>query len=82
MKSFLIHAAITIFILWSAATLLGRQFDKICVEGRLSAAQAVAINSLLWGKCPRYRDGNCEAEEGDRVFVGQCSSVSKTLFLR
>ena len=81
MKLFFIHAVITLVLLWATIVALGSSIDGVCVEGRLSVAQAEALNSLPWGKCPGYRNGNCKAEERDRVLVGECSEFSKTLSL-
>ena len=66
---------------WLAVTIhFGGKFDSICVEGRLSQAQATAINSLPWGKCPNYRDGRCEAQVDDRILVRECSEFSRSIF--
>ena len=62
-------------VLWG-----GRYFDSICVEGRLSQAQAESLNREAWGKCPSYRD-DCVAEKNDRVIKHYCSSFSRNFFL-
>lgn len=80
MKTFLKHAAITLFLLWVGVCSIGSYFDSICVEGKLTEAQAVAVNSLTWEKCPGYRHGGCEAQVDDRVFVRECSELSRKVF--
>ena len=56
-----------------------REFDRMCVEGRLSAEQVAAINALPWEKCPQYRDGECRAEVNDRVVARECSEALRSL---
>ena len=80
--AFLRHALLTLALLWSVLVLSGGQIDKVCLEGRLSAAQALAINTLPWSKCPSYRLGNCRAEEGDRIVIRECSELSRWFFRR
>jgi hypothetical protein len=63
-------------VLWG-----GSYFDSICVEGRLSTEQAETLNNVQWGKCPTYRNGDCEAEENDRILKHYCSSFLRDLFL-
>ena len=67
---------------WLVLWLMGGAIDRLCVEGQLSQAQAAAINNLEWEKCPKYRQGECLAEAGDRVINKQCSKFSKTVTLR
>jgi hypothetical protein len=81
-KLFLLHAAITIFILWASIMTLGGWFDSICVEGRLSEEQANALNEMDWEKCPSYRRGACLAEAGDRIIIRECSELSRKVFLQ
>ena len=70
-----------LLIIWAVITFyLGSAVDEVCVEGRLSAEQARVLSSMEWGHCPSYRNGNCVAEENDRVWVGQCSEFSKFLW--
>lgn len=63
-------------VLWG-----GKHFDSVCVEGRLSQLQADIINNEQWGKCPRHRNDQCEAEKSDRILKHYCSSFSRNLFL-
>jgi hypothetical protein len=80
---FLIHAAVTLFILWAGVMMSGGYFDSICVEGRLSAEQAEVLNQMDWEKCPSYRQGSgCLAEAGDRVIIRECSELSRKFFLQ
>jgi len=72
---------VLLLIIWVAISFsVGSRFDAVCVEGRISAAQAEALNSLEWDKCPSYRNGECAAEWNDRVLVGQCSEFFKFLW--
>lgn len=71
-----------LLFIWLVIVLLGGKIDEICVEGKFSAVQAEAVNSLPWGKCPGYRDGNCQVEEGDRMLARECSELSRSFFLR
>jgi len=81
MLRFLKHAGIFLVLIWAAITLgVGAEFDKICIEGRISAEQAVMLNATDWGRCPNYRDGECEAAERDRVLSGECSEFFKFLW--
>ncbi len=82
MGKFLTHAIITIFLLWLGISLIGGKIDEICVEGKFSAVQAEAVNSLPWGKCPGYRNGDCRVKEGDRMLAKECSELSRSFFLR
>ena len=59
--------------------IIGPAFDKTCVEGRLSAEQAEAVNGLEWRKCPSYRE-ECLAEANDRVIKRKCSEFSRRFF--
>lgn len=81
MRQFLVHAAITLLVLWAAICIVGPYFDATCVEGKLSKSQVEAINNLPWEKCPGYRDGRCQAEVNDRVVVHECSRASRSVFL-
>ena len=67
---------------WLIIFSFGKEFDKICIEGRLSAAQAEAVSQMDWGKCPKYNNGECQAVERDRIFKGECSEFFRTLFFR
>ena len=58
---------------------VAQEFDRACVEGRLSAAQAEAINAQDWEKCPKYRSGLCLAAPGDRVIRRECSELLRSL---
>ncbi len=79
--TFLKHVMILLALVWAFTALYGgRKSDKLCVEGRLSAAQARIINSMEWEHCPNYRNGECRAEKNDRVMVGQCSETLKFLW--
>lgn len=81
MLRFAKHTAILLALAWTAITLgVGAEFDRVCVEGRLSAEQARALNAGTWGHCPSYRDEDCVAKEKDRVFVGECSEFFKFLW--
>ncbi len=81
MLRFLRHAVILLLLAWTVITLgVGFEFDKVCIEGRLSAEQAVMLNATDWGRCPDYRNGECEAAEKDRVFAGECSEFFKFLW--
>ena len=80
--TFLKYAAFTILVLWLGIVLAGRQIDILCIEGRVSAEQAEAVNSTPWSKCPKYRNGDCRVEEGDRILVRECSELSKSIFLQ
>ncbi|KKM13264.1 hypothetical protein LCGC14_1718040 [marine sediment metagenome] len=82
MFRFLKHIVIFLALIWVVITLgVGYEFDKICIEGRLSAEQAVMINDTAWGWCPVNRLGMlCEAAEGDRVLAGECSEFFKFLW--
>lgn len=82
LRSFFRHALITLLLLWAFLSFFGGEIDKICLEGRFSAVQAEAVNSLPWGKCPSYRNGNCRVEEGDRMLARECSEVSRFFFLQ
>lgn len=74
-------AFIIMAVIWASIALgIGTKFDTVCVEGRLSESQAQALNQLEWDHCPSYREGNCEAEVNDRVFVGQCSEFLKVVW--
>ena len=71
-----------LFIIWLNVVLWGgRHFDSICIEGKLSMEQVEILNNVQWGKCPVYRNGDCEAEENDRVLKHYCSSFLRNLFL-
>ena len=82
MISLLKHMFVFIVLIWACLIFWGPKIDKTCVEGVLSSEQAGVINSLPWGKCPKYRDGYCRAEEGDRIVVGGCSKLSRKIFLQ
>ncbi len=58
---------------------MAKEFDRACVEGRLSAAQAEAINAQDWEKCPKYRNGVCLAARDDRVIRRECSELLRDL---
>lgn len=80
-KRFVKNVLLFLVLVWFAIVYgIDSRFDETCIEGRLSAEQAEAINSLEWDKCPSYRNGECRAEWNDRVFVGQCSEASKFLW--
>jgi hypothetical protein len=71
-----------LLFVWFNITLWGgAYFDSICIEGRLSATQAEALNGAEWGKCPSYRVA-CAAEENDRVIKHYCSAFTRSLWLR
>jgi len=74
--------ALLLFVWLNVVLWGGAYFDNVCIEGRLSAEQAEAINSEEWGKCPSYRDGDCKAEEKDRVLKHFCSKFSRKLTVR
>ncbi len=79
--TFLKHAMILLVLVWAFVALYGgHKSDELCVEGRLSAAQARVINSMEWEHCPNYRNGECRAEKNDRVMAGQCSEFMKFLW--
>lgn len=82
MFRFLKHILIFLVLIWAIITFgAGQEFDKICIEGRLSAEQAAVINDVDWGYCPVNRLGMlCKAAENDRVFIGQCSEFFKFLW--
>ena len=81
MLRFLKHTGILLALVWVVITLgVGSEFDRICIEGRLSSEQAVMLNASDWGRCPNYRDNMCEAEERDRVLAGECSEFFKFLW--
>lgn len=81
MLRFLKHIGIFLVLIWVTITLgAGFEFDKVCIEGRLSAEQAVVINATDWGWCPPDRNDECEAAERDRVFTGECSEFFKFLW--
>ncbi len=86
MFRFLKHTIILLALVWAFIVFGGGSWiDSICVEGRLSQAQVEALNSLEWEKCPNYRQragGECRAEVDDRVVIRECSSLSRTFFLR
>lgn len=68
---------LVLFIYVNISLWAGSYIDSICVEGRLSDAQAVSINAEKWDKCPNYRmreNGKCEAEIRDRVVKHYCSA--------
>lgn len=77
---FLIDAMLFLALVWSVIFLSDGAVDTICIEGRLSEAQAQAINQTEWDKCPKYRNGNCQAEKEDRVLARECSEFSKKVF--
>jgi len=76
------HWFLFLLLLWCAAAVLGPRLDIMCIEGRFSAEQAEEMNSSEWGKCPKYRNGNCNADEGDRIWARECSEFGKALFLQ
>ncbi len=78
---FLKHAGITILIIFIFICAIGSTFDSICIEGRIGPEQVKALEGVEWGHCPSYRNGECEAEVDDRVFVGECSETSRSIFL-
>jgi len=80
MKLFMKHAVITVGLIWLSIFALSSWIDSLCIEGRLSHEQSMAINSQPWDKCPDYNEGHCEADEEDRVFRRECSEVSKIFF--
>lgn len=82
MLRFFLHAALTLLLLWATIMFTGGWFDSLCVEGRLSAEQAEALNQMDWEKCPGYRQDVCLAEAGDRVVVRECSELSRKVFLQ
>jgi hypothetical protein len=55
---------------------LWKGVDKICVKGRLSADQAMALNSWDWNKHNEDLGG---AVEDDRVVSKVCSEVLREL---
>lgn len=79
--TFLKHAGITLLIIFVAICAIGPHFDAICVEGRIGPEQVEALEGVEWGHCPSYRNGECEVEVDDRVFVGECSEASRSVFL-
>ena len=81
MTRFFLHITLFLVLVWASITyVISEPFDEICMEGVLSAEQAQVLNLMKWGHCPSYRNGECRAEENDRVFVGQCSEASKFLW--
>ena len=80
--SLLKHLSLFILLLWLAIVIAGPEIDKRCIEGRFSVVQATAVNALAWEKCPKYRDGNCYVEKGDRVLTRECSELSKSIFMQ
>lgn len=67
---------------------LGDSLEAACIKGRLSEAQAAAVNARSWERSPGYCAGNhydddagerregqahCEAERFDRVLAAHCS---------
>ena len=81
-KLLLFGILIATALLWGTLWMFGGKFDSVYVEGRLSAEQAGAVNALPWGHCPGYRDGDCHADEGDRVVVREFSELMRTLQMR
>ena len=76
MLRFFKHTFILLALVWAVTALgAGEKFDEACVIGRVSADQAVALNTTPWGHCP-HNDG-CEAAESDRVFSRKCSELLK-----
>ena len=57
----------------------GRHFDRVCIEGRISHAQAEAINERHWEQCP---GGTCYAEINDRIIARECSEFMRKYALR
>ncbi len=81
MLRFLKHVGIILILMWAAITFfVGDRFDEICIEGRISTEQAEMINTSHWYKCPKYREGECVAEENDRVLARECSEFFKLLW--
>ncbi len=76
------RAALAILTLWIGIVIVGPEIDKKCVEGKFSVEQAEAVNNLPWGKCPKYRNGDCHIEAGDRMLAGECSTLSRSFFLQ
>lgn len=52
---------------------IGQGFDQACIKGKLTAADAAALNAAhpKWAGLP--------AKEGDRVLNGDCSDLSKSV---
>jgi hypothetical protein len=76
MKTLLLFVALIVFNLVFFG---GRHFDRVCIEGRISEAQAEAINELPWKKCA---GGTCEADLNDRVIARECSEFLRKWALR
>ena len=76
------HFIIFIGLLFVLLMVSGPYLDSICVEGRISRKQAAAINANGWNKCPKYRNGNCQAEKKDRILIWECSELSRKILLR
>lgn len=81
----LIEVLVIALIMFNLAYFGGKKIDSICVEGRLSQAQAEAINELPWEKCPGYRraaNGKCEADLNDRIIARECSEFGRKVAFR
>ena len=77
MKSVLLF----LLVVWVLMATFGAAlFDQICVKGRLAEAQVWQINTTAWEKCPKYVEGKCQAEAGDRVVARECSEFLRRVW--
>lgn len=66
-----------IFWVWVVINLVGADFDKACIIGRISKEQAEEINRSTWEK---HSSDAREAQAGDRIFNRHCSETSLRIF--